>query len=98
MEFSNIIFVSKKHNFSKSLKIPRYSFIGIFVILFTLIVSTIILSSFNAREIFAEFNTRKSEQVNAQLLNKLDSLHNVVVSTHEKFNEHIAQDNRQRTY
>ena len=98
MEFSDIIFVSKKRNFSKNLKIPRYSIIGVFGVLFILIISTVILSSINAREIFAEFSTRKYEQENEILLSKLDSLHNVIVSTHQRFNDHIVQDNRQRTY
>lgn len=71
---------------------------AIFMVLFLIIVSTIILSSYNAKEIFAEFNTRKSQQENDLLLSKLDSLSNVITETQKSFNEHIAQDNRQRTY
>jgi murein DD-endopeptidase MepM/ murein hydrolase activator NlpD len=98
MDFSNIIFVSKKHNFSRSLRLPRYSLVIGIAVIFAVIASTIILSSYNAREIFAEFNTHKSEQENELLLSKLDSLNNVITTTHRDFNDQIAQDNRERTY
>jgi len=98
MDYSNIIIVSKKRNFSRSIRLPKYSIIVSFAVIFAIIVSTIILSSLNAREIFAQFSTHKSEQENDLLLVRLDSLNDVITVTHQYFNEQIARDNRQRTY
>lgn len=98
MDFTNIIFISKKHNFSRSIRLPNHSLIVIFTILVLIITATIILSSYNAKEIFAELNTRKSVQENESLLSRLDSLNSLITVTHRNFNKHIVQDNRERTF
>lgn len=98
IDLTDIILVSKKQNFSRSFKMPSHSFIIAFVVLLSIIASTIILSSYNAREIFIAMSARKSEHENKLLLSRLDSLNNLVALTHRNFDRYIEQDNRERTY
>jgi murein DD-endopeptidase MepM/ murein hydrolase activator NlpD len=98
MDFSNIIFVSKKHNFSRSYRLPKHLLIIVFLIIAVTIISTIILFSYNARAIFAEYSKHKNEQENKFLLNKLDSLNTALTTIHKNFDQYIAEDSRQRTY
>jgi murein DD-endopeptidase MepM/ murein hydrolase activator NlpD len=98
IDFTDIVLVSKKHNFLRIFKLPKHSFIVTCVILFGIIASTVFLSSYNAREIFVAMSARKSECENESLINRLDSLNNLVALTHRDFDRHIEQDNRERTY
>jgi murein DD-endopeptidase MepM/ murein hydrolase activator NlpD len=98
IDFTDIVLVSRKHNFLRIFKLPKHSFIVACVILFSIIASTVFLSSYNAREIFVAMSAWKSEYENESLISRLDSLNNLVALTHQDFDRHIEQDNRERTY
>lgn len=94
----DIIFISKKRNFLRNIRLPSNSVTIIPVVFLVIIISTAILFLYNAREIFGEMNISKSEQQHKILRRKLDSLSTLIDHTHNGFENHIVQDNRERTF
>jgi len=94
----DIIFISKKHNFLRSIKLPGYLLTLLSLVLVGIVVFTMILVSYNTREIFIELNIARSEKEHNLLLHQLDSLNALIDFTHKQFDKSIAQDNRERTF
>ena len=90
-----IIFISKKRNFLRSLRLPLWSINALLAIFITIAVSTAILFLYNNQE---DFDVRAVAQENGILLKKLDSLNAFLKQDQESFNNSIAQDNRERTF
>lgn len=94
----DILFVSKKHNFLKSLRLPLvvvFIIVGVFA---TITVSTILLCINRTRRTFVRMNLTKTELNGRSLIARLDSLNITLKRAQGLFDGHIVQDNRERTY
>ena len=94
----DILLISKKHNLLKSLRIPLITIL-ITVGIFTVItISTIVLSINRTRRTFVRMTLTKAEREGKNLVARLDSLNVSLQRAQIWFDEHISQDNRERTY
>lgn len=94
----DVLFVSKKHNFLKSLQLPLvvvFIIVGIFA---TITVSTIVLCINRTRRTFVRMNLTKAKLEGRSLVARLDSLNITLKRAQGLFDGHIVQDNRERTY
>lgn len=90
-----IFFVSKKRNFLHGIKLSITLLTTLLVTVTLITLSTIIYSTYRAHStVFIS----KIEHENEILLNRLDSLKNVLKNAQGNFENFIVQDNRQRTY
>jgi hypothetical protein len=94
----DILFVSKKHNFLKSLRLPLVVVFIIAGIFATITVSTIVLCINRTRRTFVRMNLTKAELKGRSLIARLDSLNITLKRAQGLFDGHIVQDNRERTY
>lgn len=93
-----IIFISKKRNILKNLKLPVFA---IYIIVGTLIaasVSTLLLFVNGTHPTFIKMHLSKVQRENLDLTVKLKSLNNTMKRAQVLFDHHVAQDNRERTY
>ena len=93
-----IIFISKKHNILKNLKLPVFA---IYIIVGTLIaatVSTLLLFVNGTHPTFIKMHLSKVQRENLDLTVRLESLNSTLKRAQNLFDHHVAQDNRERTY
>jgi len=96
--FINIILLSRKRNFSYNIKLSFRLIAILFVIFIIVTVLTLILLFSNARTSFEKMSLLKIEKENRAFVKRLDSLKLLLQHTQNKFEDNIAQDNRQRTF
>ena len=93
-----IILISKKRNFLKNFRFPLpVIFISVGMLLF-LTISAIALSVNSTHRTFVRIRRTKVERENRNLVVKLDSLSMSLKRARMLFDEHVGQDNRERTY
>lgn len=97
-ECTQLILISKKHNFLWSGTIPRWFMRTALIVLTTMILATIVLLAYNTGEMVAEYNIHRSEKEHAMLLSRLDSIQGRVGSLHGDFDKQVSSDDRERTY
>jgi hypothetical protein len=93
----DIIVVSKKHNVLYNKRLPLGSIIVLSILCFIITLSAIVLFFHRAHGALVKSNTTEIEHENAVLLQRLDSLRQVLSYTQDNFEHHIQQDNRERT-
>lgn len=93
-----ILFVSKKHNLLKSIRLPVLAALIIAGVFTTITVSTVVLSINRTRRTFVRMNLTKAEREGKDLLARLNSLNADLKQAQNMFDGHITQDNRERTY
>lgn len=93
-----IIFISKKRNFLKNLRLPLPVILTSVGLLIFLTISGIVLSIHSTRQTFVRIHRAKVERENRRLVAKLDSLSISLKRGRVIFEEHVSQDDRQRTY
>jgi murein DD-endopeptidase MepM/ murein hydrolase activator NlpD len=93
-----IIFISKKRNFLRQLRIPLPFVIASVGMLIFLTIAAVTLSINSTRETFTRIRRSKVEDENRGLVAKLDSLSLTLKCARGLFDEHVGQDNRERTY
>jgi len=94
----DIILISKKHNILKNLRLPLVVLIIIAGIITTITISTIILCINRTRRTFVRMNLTRAEREGKNLVARLDSLNLFLKRSQNMFDQHVAQDNRERTY
>ena len=94
----DIILISKKRNILKDFRLPLVALIIIACIISTITISTIILCINRTRRTFVRMNLTRAEREGKNLVARLDSLNLVLRRSQDMFDEHVAQDNRERTY
>jgi murein DD-endopeptidase MepM/ murein hydrolase activator NlpD len=93
-----IIFISKKRNFLKDLRLPLpVILIGVGVLVF-LTISAVLLSVNSTRLTFVRIHRTRVERENRALVAKLDELSLSLKRARVLFDEHVQQDDRERTY
>ncbi|MBE0432094.1 M23 family metallopeptidase [candidate division WOR-3 bacterium] len=92
------IFISRKHKFYKNLQLPMVLLYFIAGFLVTATISTIVLFVNSTRRTFVRMNLTRGERDNRSLVAKLDSINILLRKAQEVFDDHIALDNRERTY
>lgn len=98
MEQINIILISKAKNITRHLNLS-WGFLYFLTIFFLiLIASTIGLIYLRTKTNIDKRNLSKFEEENHFLLEKLDSLSNLVQAANQQMKTHIARDYRERTY
>jgi hypothetical protein len=93
-----VIFVSKKHNFLKSLRLPMVLIYILAGFLVTATISTIVLFVNSTRRTFVRMHLTRVERENRSLVARLDSINIFLKKAQDSFDQHISQDNRERTY
>lgn len=94
----DILAVSKRHNITWSIRLPLRSIIFLLVGCLIITLVTMFLFVRNARGAFIKLNISEIERENEFFLGKLDSLRHFLKHAQTDFNEHISQDNRERTF
>jgi len=94
----DVILISKKRNILKNFRLPLIALIIIAGIISTITISTIILCINRTRRTFVRMNLTRAEREGKNLVARLDSLNLVLRRSQDTFDEHVAQDNRERTY
>lgn len=97
-ERTQIILISKKHNFLWSGSIPRWFVRTALIILVSVTLLTIALLTYNTSEMVAEYNIHRGEREHDVLLAKLESLHSRITSLYGNFDKQVSSDNRERTF
>jgi hypothetical protein len=90
-----IIFISKRGNFWRSIRLPLYTIIAVLVSLSFITITSVALLVSNTQNTIAISST---EQKNEHLSLTLDSLNSVLLTIQDNLDNHIVQDNRDRTY
>ena len=93
-----IIFISKKRNLLRHLKLPGFALHIIVGILVVATVSTILLFVNGTHPTFIRMHLSKADRHNQELNAKLESLNSSLKHAQGFFDHHVAQDNRERTY
>ena len=94
----DIILVSKKHNILRNFRLPLVALIIIAGVITTITISTIILCINRTRRTFVRMNLTRAEREGKNLVARLDSLNLTLKRSQDIFDQHVAQDNRERTY
>lgn len=92
------IFISRRRNFYRSLQVPIVLIYLIAGFLVTATISTIALFVNSTRRTFVRMNVTRWERENRNLLARLDSISMLLDRAQDVFDDHIALDNRERTY
>ncbi|UCF70778.1 MAG: M23 family metallopeptidase [candidate division WOR-3 bacterium] len=93
-----LLVISKKYNILRNLRLPVlvvYILAG-FLVMAT--ISTVLLFVNSTRRTFVRMHLTKMEHENKILTSKLDSISMSLKRAQGYFDEHIVQDNRERTY
>ncbi|UCG31111.1 MAG: M23 family metallopeptidase [candidate division WOR-3 bacterium] len=93
-----VILVSKKRNLLRTLRLPIILFYILAGFFITATVSTIVLFVNSTRRTFVKMHLTKVERENKNLVAKLESINVSLRRTQKSFDQHITQDNRERTY
>ena len=93
-----IIFISKKRNLLKHLKLPVFAIFIITGILIAATISTILLFVNGTHPTFIKLYLSRVERDNQDLTARLESLNSSLKRAQGLFDQHVAQDNRERTY
>ncbi len=93
-----IIFISKKRNFLKNIRFPLPVILTSVGLLIFLTISGIVLSIHSTQQTFVRIHRTKVERENRRLVAKLDSLSILLKRARNMFEEHVSQDDRERTY
>jgi murein DD-endopeptidase MepM/ murein hydrolase activator NlpD len=93
-----IIVISKQRNLLKNLRLPFVVLRVMAGVLIVLTLSTIMLGINLTRRTFVKMHLTKSERESATLMTKLDDIHSSLKQAQAIFDQHVAQDNRERTY
>ena len=94
----DVLLVSKKYNFLKSLRLPMLAVYVLAGFLVTATVSTILLFVNSTRRTFVRMHLSRMEHENKTLVSNLDSMSMSLQRAQDFFDGHITQDNRERTY
>ncbi len=94
----DILFVSKRQNILKNIRLPIVAIIIIAAVFSVITISTIVLCINRTRRTFVRMNLSKAERENGMLVARLDSLSNALRRAQNLFDAHIVQDNRERTF
>jgi murein DD-endopeptidase MepM/ murein hydrolase activator NlpD len=90
-----IILVSKRRNFLRTVRLPLYVVGAVLVGLTLLAITSLTLFIYTTQN---TVTINRTEQKNEYLLTALDSLNSRLNTIHGSFNDYIAQDNRDRIY
>lgn len=93
-----VILVSKKHNFLRNIRLPMILIYILSAFLVTATTSTIVLFVNSTRRTFVRFHLTRVERENRNLVARLDSINTILKKAQDSFDQHITQDNRERTY
>ncbi|MDH4210792.1 MAG: M23 family metallopeptidase [candidate division WOR-3 bacterium] len=93
-----VIFVSQKHNFLRNLRLPMVLIYILAGFLVTATISTIVLFVNSTRRTFVRIHLTRVERENRSLVARLDSINIFLKRAQDSFDQHISQDNRERTY
>lgn len=90
-----IILVAKRGNFLRNIRVPLYVIVAVLVGFTLVTITSLTLFIFNAQN---SITISGAERENEQLLKTLDSLNSLLQNSQNNFDNHIVQDNRDRTY
>jgi hypothetical protein len=94
----DIILVSHKHNILKNLRFPLVAILLIVGVFIVITISTIVLCINRTRRTFVKMNLTKAAREGEVLTARLDSLRIALERARDGFDQHVAMDNRERTY
>jgi murein DD-endopeptidase MepM/ murein hydrolase activator NlpD len=94
----DIILVSKKHNILKNLRFPLVAIMIVASVFSIIAISTIVMCISRTRRTFVRMNLTRAEREGKNLMARLDSLNISLRQAQGRFDQHIAQDNRERSY
>lgn len=93
-----VLFVSKKYNQLKNLRLPMFVVYILAGFLVTATISTVLLFVNSTRRTFVRMHLTRMEHEKKVLMNKLDSISMSLKRAEDYFNGHVVQDNRERTF
>jgi murein DD-endopeptidase MepM/ murein hydrolase activator NlpD len=93
-----IIFISKRRNFLKDLRLPFSVILVSAGVLLFLTISAVVLSVNSTRQTFVRIQRTRVERENRTLTAKLESLSVSLKRARALFDEQVRQDDRERTY
>ena len=93
-----IIFISKKRNFLKDIRLPFSVIIVSLGVLLFLTISAVVLSVNSTRQTFTRIHRARVERENRNLVAKLDTLSMALKRARKLFDAQVHQDDRERTY
>jgi hypothetical protein len=96
--FIDIIFISHKRNHTFGVKLPVWFMVALAATIILMTIATAVLFLRHTGDTIARMGLMRAEQENRGLIAKLEACYGMLENTKNGFEDHVAQDNRERTY